>query len=283
MRGVNIFINDFNKEINILEFYKHHFEDHYFYKTFAINQKEGVQIAKKISQLELWQDNSSNTNTGADFICRKHKLLMDVMRINGCEGKKGKNSEYNFEHEALKEFYENIDYLDSNINMVYLDTSLEIQEIPDKDWQTYSKYLKQFERVVKKHNSKNEIYKKGFEKYKTILFVFDETEGFIYSNDTWENGVSKRKFNGKIHNFYLDNNFLNIISSLDVDFLVWYAPYKIWQFLKSTSSIVLPSIIIYNIQLLKKVRKNSSNNSCFHSGFDYPDKERLFIPQIGIK
>ena len=76
-----------------------------------------------------------------------------------------------------------------------------------------------------KHNNQIDLYGKNHPGYKTIFLVLDESSAYFEMESIMDNGVIK----GKPHYWFWDNSFVNILKKLNIDYLIWYAPFKYYE------------------------------------------------------
>jgi hypothetical protein len=121
-------------------------------------------------------------------------------------------------------------------------------QLPTEDDHNYLFYRDNFIRVIKKHQERIVSYTQNHPGYKLIFFVFDESTAYI----KLANGRAKSSINmnGQIHFWWLDEVFINSIEDLEIDFLIWMAPYKKAN-IKGGINVDLPETCIYDVRNMK--------------------------------
>lgn len=178
-----------------------------------------------------WIDSSAKNAPPPDFYNNKLKIMMDVMRIddNAYVDKNGKvqNPIAKKETEYLKQYFGH-DY-----KTVRNDISCHIvvsSGLPTHQDHNFARYFDNFKRVFEKHNRKIDNYKKNHPGYKTIFFIHDESTGYIEVEDKKfikETPLQGEVSRGRPHFPFSDKRFLDVIKESQVDFVVWYMPYKL--------------------------------------------------------
>ena len=178
-----------------------------------------------------WIDSSAKNAPPPDFYNDKLKMMMDVMRIddNAYVDKQGKvqNPIYKKENELLKS------YLGNDYKKVRDDISCFViasSGLPTQQDHNFTRYFDNFKRVFEHHNKKVANYKKNHPGYKTIFFVFDESTAYIEALDKQyikDNPQEGELSCGQPHLACCDKRFLDIIINSEVDYVIWYTPYKL--------------------------------------------------------
>lgn len=159
--------------------------------------------------------------------------MMDVMRIDDTtyKNKKGKLVDLTRQKEEklLKE------YLGKNYRNERNDISCFVvasSGLPTNEDHNFESYYKNFERVFKEHEKKLDLYKSNHPGFNTLFFICDESTAYVEAFNTED--VSKERHQGdptlcRPHIFCLDKKFVKIIKESKVDYVIWYAPWKLLQ------------------------------------------------------
>ena len=123
-------------------------------------------------------------------------------------------------------------------------------DLPSDEDHNYKYYLENFKRIVNKHNDKIENYKRNHPKFKSIFFAFDESSGYINTKRKQNTRMVGQEVKAKIHFWFMDKEFLNIIKELKIDYFIWYAPYKYYI---GINPKILPKVCIYNLKEINKI------------------------------
>lgn len=236
-------MNNFDKEIRIIE----HFQSVSCANVVFLNPNKEIETVfnnvHDTQQWEKWNDNSGKNAPPPDFYSDEFSLMMEVMRIDdhAFENEKGKiiNPTNKRESELQQEIKESgILECVPNIKEIIAipHTKLETEEDHNYDF-----YLQNFKRAIIKHNKQVDLYNENQPNKKLIFFVLDESTAYFELNTTIQDGI-----NGIPHLFFLDKNFLEVILSTDIDYFVWYAPFKL--LMAETGIVDLPSVCIVDVK-----------------------------------
>ena len=216
----------FNDESVIIEFFQN-------IKTNEIlilgNENNCVNILNTILNTEKWKewiDSSKKDQTPPDFYNNRENIMMEVMRIDdhAYVNKKNKviNPQLQQENKVKDMLLNNINFSNLNKNTVFF---LNVcTNLPTEEDHNYIRYKNNFKRVINKHKNQIENYKKNHPNYKLIFFVFDESAAYIEAANKKEK-VSNLPL-GRPHLHFLDKDFITTIDECNVDYIIWYAPFK---------------------------------------------------------
>ena len=93
------------------------------------------------------------------------------------------------------------------------------------------------------------LYRKNHHGYKLVLFIFDESSVYCETTnqDVIQNGIKEgQPIEGHKHLFFGDKAMLESLRNVDVDYLLWFAPFK--RFFNVDESEQLPSIWFYDLE-----------------------------------
>lgn len=198
-----------------------------------------------------WIDSSGKNDPPPDFYDNKHKLMMDVMRIDDHAyiDEKGKVQNKTLQHEG--ELIKKINQPDRDDIKLFVvgDTKL-----PTNEDHNFERYYKNFERVFKEHENKLDLYQANHPGFKTIFFICDEscayTEVSNIDDKNRERNEGSITPNCKPHLFCLDKKFVKIIKESKVDYVIWHAPWKLLRHVKNNKLEIfpLPKCAIFDIK-----------------------------------
>lgn len=236
---------------------------------FVVESENAEKVYHSIHSLESWQkwvDSSGKADPPPDFYSNEWRLMMDVMRIDDHAfiDQRGKiqNPVNAGESMLYKELRDKgiLDFFPNAEVLINAKTQL-----PTEQDHCYDYYQKNFNRVLTEHIKKITLYNKNHPGYKTIFFVLDESSAYIEClgekpdvNILKENTLIK----AQPHLFFLDSSLVEAFEGKGIDYLIWYAPFKL---LKSNIGIVpLPKVAIFDCALLSKVsvQKYDKNLMC---------------------
>lgn len=231
-----------------------------------------LQIIKSTNFWEDWVDASAHDAPPPDFYSDKYKIMMDVMKVEDNTRKTKKGSLRNPKAVKEREIYNLFTRfgkfpLEKANPSVYI-TINEPTGLPTKEDHRFEWYYNNFTRVLNEHNKKIPLYKKNHEGYATVFFVFDESTA--YAQFPTEQDYTKyidmqigqKVENTIIHFAHYDEKFQNVIKSIDADYIIWYAPYKIFCSYTENGKLAnqpLPQAVIIDVKALKQ-----GNITCDH-------------------
>lgn len=175
---------------------------------------------KKFLDLDAWtfaSDNGDGHQT-PDAWSEKYGLMIDCMRVNDQEAKKGKNATYAREQRIRRELSEQ---LDSDMMSKLIVNAVDYSTPTDKH-HNYRRYQRNVQRVLGEHVQQLPTYQHNHPGYKTLFFVFDESTPYFYDAD-----INTMK--GKPHLPWDDKSFMEPLIGSDLDMVIWYPPYKLFQ------------------------------------------------------
>ena len=173
-----------------------------------------------------WIDNSAKNAPPPDFYNDKEKLMLEVMRVDDHAFElKGKiQNPTNQKARKVEKDLKNKGILDT-----FPQAELFINaptDLPTDEDHNYRFYQENFKRIVDKHKSNISLYRENHPGYKIIFFVFDESS--MYCKVDEPNKVIKQgeMFEFESHYWFADKTFVDVFKNSDIDYLIWYAPYK---------------------------------------------------------
>lgn len=233
------------------------------YQNLLLNDSVAVrEIFASIHDPEewkLWSDSSGKSDPPPDFYNDKLKLMMDVMRIDdhAFESKNGKIvNPTNQRESVIQKQIRKSGLLDSFPNVKNVIVTA-VTDLPTDEDHNYKFYYSNFERVLMKHNNQIDLYGKNHPGYKTIFLVLDESSAYFEMESIMDNGVIK----GKPHYWFWDNSFVNILKKLNIDYLIWYAPFKYYEVPLGEEKSDLPEVCVIDI-------KNINQNGSYLNSYD---------------
>lgn len=199
-----------------------------------------------------WISNFSKNDPPPDFYNIKHKIMMEVMRIDDSVGDSTKKSESN----SFKKTNQSLTYLFGKDYKAKRD-DISIYFLPDTSDTTkfnFSGYLKTFERVLTKHSNRVQLYRRNHPECNDLVFlVSDESNCYIQvasKEDLLKDGKMDIQLKNAIfHGWYSDNQFLKIIKNCGADYVIWVGWYK--TILLNNKEIKTPLVCIYDVKNIK--------------------------------
>ena len=250
-----MFLNYFDKESNVIE----HFQT--TCHGIIFNSIESIFIVNKVLKSRHWKNwvnNSKKSDPPPDFYSDKYKLMMEVMRVDDHTKKLKSGKLYNATNVAESKIYSELkakgieDGVNGNKVIVISHSNL-----PTEEDHNYKFYLSSFKRVLEKHNSRISLYKKNHPKHKCVFLIIDESCAYAQAHSIEElptELIPGTPFRAEIHEHFHDGAFIDILKEINVDFVIWFSPYKHY-IVSDPTSLTLPNTAVYEMKKLKKVKK----------------------------
>lgn len=244
-------MNYFDNELNILEWFQ---DISLQYVWFPYQSNDSMSLFSSVNNyknFKEWINSSGKSDPPPDFYNPKLKIMMDVMRIDdhGHMNKKGKfTNPVNQKESEIQKQIRNSGILDVFPNVQHIVVNA-ISDLPTYEDHNHNFYFENFSRTIKKHITNIPLYKQNHPGFSTAFFVFDESTPYIIAKD--ENQVKKGIQRGeKIHYYsylhFADKKFVNVFLNSDIDFLIWYSPFKHFD----TNLKDVPIACVYDIKSL---------------------------------
>lgn len=249
-------IFNFDDEQNILNCLTNHLGQTLLLKGNSFERK----LLRCVQNIDSFSSNNGHGDLPPDYYSDELSVMFDVLRVNDTEVKKTYNP-LKIEERKMRNLAKEQGLLDlPNIIPV-----IEIDEPDDVYAHTYQKYRKQAHRTIQEHIRKIPLWIKEHPAIENKgLLVFDETEfcfeGFIKSVG---NGrfAYQYKFPLVIHEAWNDKEFVQQIYESDLDFFIWFCPYKPYGDIPMKHNIKFPSIVIADTRFQRTNYKKYDYNS----------------------
>lgn len=163
-----------------------------------------------------WVDRSKDTETPPDFVNEELKVMFEFFRVD--DQGRGKNSTRKREAGMRREVLESgiMDRVGSNA-VLYTSTT--------HGRRSYASYLKNVKDAVEKHRRQIATYRANYPGYELGFFIFDESDSFVGAKDLRSFGGGQYD-QGYWHSPAADGAFIDMLRDCDIDYLIWYSPYK---------------------------------------------------------
>ena len=245
-------MNLYDNENKIIESFQKIKSDEILLVSENNNNEKILQSIYNKENWKYWINSSGKSDLPPDFYSNEFELIMNIMRVDNHAYKNSKgqiiNPTLQMESKIYKEIMESKIVKDINfkgdINVIAR------TDLPSDEDHNYKYYLENFKRIVNKHNDKIENYKRNHPKFKSIFFAFDESSGYINTKRKQNTRMVGQEVKAKIHFWFMDKEFLNIIKELKIDYFIWYAPYKYYI---GINPKILPKVCIYNLKEINKI------------------------------
>lgn len=210
------------------------------------------------SKWKYWTDSSAHDAPPPDFYNDTIKIMMDIMRIDdhGYKNKKGKivNPTRQKESALMKELQNSgvFSIFPNAKPIVIADTGL-----PTEQDHNYQYYIKNFINIVESHKQKIFNYKKNHPGYKIVFFIFDESSMYFETNIETKNQNIGNKVMGIPHFWFIDKSFIQTILHSEIDYLIWFTPYKHAEIYDNNCNPFEPprAVVINNMKYPKEYLK----------------------------
>lgn len=234
-----------------------------FFRCFRVEM-----LIKSLLFKKSWIDSSSKSDLPPDFHNNKHKIIMDIMRIDDCVNiKDGKHVPNSFQRE--NDFMKKLagkDYKKRLNGSLYF-----VSDTRDNSVFNFDGYFNNFKRVLIDHSNKVGSYRNNYPKCKTcVLFICDEANVYVQVTD--KEDLKRKEPIGKWrpHIRFNDKEFLDVIKIVHADYVVWMGRWT-HLFTSNGRKIKMPQAAIYDIKHLKD--RGSHYNHCLM--FKVVDEERI--------
>lgn len=221
------------------------------------NEKECKHIINCLlddKNFKCWVENSGKSDPPPDYYSDQFNLMMEIMRVDDCAYVNSKNKVVNKTLQAENLIIQEIrnkfpEFNNSNFTII-TNSNSGLETFEDHN---YKRYYENFNRVIKKHKESIPIYKKNHPNHKLIFYVYDESTAYIEVAN--ESSVKPNYqyqeliFAERLHEFYLDNRFTEVIRNCGADYVIWYAPNK-YVNAKDVGLLDIPKVIVYEVKAI---------------------------------
>lgn len=218
-----------------------------FFTCFKIDM-----LTKSILFNKSWVNSSSKSDLPPDFHNDRHKIMLEVMRIDDCVNiSNNKNIDNSFAKSnklACKIFGNNYK---ENVDGFFFS----VPNTNDSNEFNFKGYINNFERVILKHSFKVNSYRKNYPKCKTTVFLIcDESNNYVQVSNKKdlekENEENFELKDAKAHFCYCDSQFIEIIKKCEADFVIWWGYHKGISI--NNKRINYPQVCIYDVKYFKE-------------------------------
>ena len=224
----------------------------------------GEILLNSVCDNNNWINSSGKSDPPPDMYSNKYNLMMDIMRVDDHTSITKKGKMYNphriKENKTYKEIQQWI--AKSDITLTGDNLVNTVTDLPTSEDHSYDKYLNEFSRVVKKHDESYNLYIENHPNMKLIYFILDESSPYLRSKE--KNIIVKagNKIRARLHLFFYDSSFINVLKESKADYVIWYAPFKHFD---SLEKVELPKVIMYTKDNLNKMECIKYNQSEMYS------------------
>jgi len=224
---------------------------------FPIITKEAVEAFEVIYNSKKWNNwiNSAGKECPTpDFYSDKYGLMMEVMRVDDHAHYTEKgvliNPVNQRESMLQKEIRQRLLEQNSDADLSTLDIYINVTSgLPTNEDHNYRFYVDNFVRTIEKHINNIPTYRKNHPDKKLIFFVFDESTAYLLVEEALakRGPVALEEYRAEPLWHYVDERFLEVFMDSDIEYLVWYTPYKIFH----GAQIQPPKVCVFDIKQYK--------------------------------
>lgn len=220
---------------------------------FPIENEETIKVFESIHNQEYWKqwiESAGKTDPPPDFFSDTYMYMMDVMRVDDHSYKNKKGKVINPTNSHIREVEKEI--MQSGILEMCPNAELMINAFTDlstNEDHNYKYYYKNFARIVEHHEKRIDIYKKNHPNYKLIFFLMDESSAYFEvenMDDVTKERQAGEMVLGRPHFHFMDKNFIRVFDHSDIDYLIWYSPFKLIN--SSKGKLDLPEVCVFDIK-----------------------------------
>lgn len=152
-----------------------------------------------------------------DIFSDKYSLMIDVMRVNDQERKKGKNTSYAKAAKIKPEIQKFEKEIGIDVPTVILADDM---SLPTDEHHNYERLVRNSRRVITKHLSKIPQYKHNHPGFKTVFLICNEANAYVDAVQS-----AKDSIQGHIVFPWKDKRLMENFVDSDLNWIIWYSPY----------------------------------------------------------
>ena len=210
------------------------------------NDPELLLIYKRVhddSWGDHWVDSSGKSDNPPDFYSDEYNLMMVFMIVDDharLDSKGLVNPQKKKDAEAYNELIKNLEpELIEHLEMITITTST---NLPSNEDHNYEFYVNEFRRVISKHLKKIKIYKKNHPTHQLIFFILDESALYVEVESRYHEAFNnKEEVRARYHYPFADQEMVSILKDSNLDFVIWWMPYRLPDENVPTVAIIRPS------------------------------------------
>lgn len=222
---------------------------------FPFRSRDAIEVFKSVRNIRKWAHwtyNAGKADPPPDFFSEKYQLMMEVMRVDdhAFVNEKGVliNPVNMRESKIQKEIREKIKEAqpDADLDSIKIVVNA-VTDLPSNEDHNYQLYCANFKRALEKHIQKIPLYRSNHPDKKLIFFVFDESTAYVQVDDpefAKRGPVALEPYEAVSVWHFMDKRFLDVFRNSDIDYLIWYAPYKIFY----GSPVQSPRVCVFDVK-----------------------------------
>ena len=249
-------MNYYDNEDKVIDDFQMPFHDVVFFPQSKATVRAYKSIHTK-KRWKTWVNSAAKDAPPPDYYSDALGMMMEIMRVddhthvqsNGKLINPTNIRESKLQKEIRQKLIEGNPEADfSNVDIIVN----AVTDLPTNEDHNYQFYSDSFERVLKKHIEHIPLYRKNHPNKKLIFFVFDESSAYNMVEDktlALRGPVLGECFLSDPHKHCLDRKFIEIFKDADIDFLIWFSPFKAYYLPDPTQ--LLPSVAVFDVKNYK--------------------------------
>ena len=222
---------------------------------FPFRSHGAVEVFKAVRNTRKWANwtyNAGKADPPPDFFSEKYQLMMQVMRIDDHAFVNEKGILINpvnmRESKLQKEIREKIkeSQPDADLDSIKIVVNA-VTDLPSNQDHNYQFYCANFQRALDKHIKKIPLYRSNHPDKKLVFFVCDESTAYVQVDDpefAKRGPMEGEPFSAALVWHFMDKRFVDVFRNADIDYLIWYAPYKrFWG-----ASVQPPKVCVFDVK-----------------------------------
>jgi hypothetical protein len=169
-----------------------------------------------------WINSNGKSDPTPDYYNPSRKMMMEVMTISHYQYEKNGNK-YDPDFKGVAKCIEELYSTDSELCKRFFELNNVVKAINENDpdrIHSYQQYLDSFRRVVGHHIDEIKTYRRNHPGYKLVFLINDESTPYYIVNE-------KKVGDTRIYQPIYDESFNSIIRNADIDYVIWFTPYRI--------------------------------------------------------
>lgn len=176
-----------------------------------------------------WTDSSGKSDVPPDFYSEEYGLMMEFMIVDDHSHVDSKGLINPQKRSDSKAYNDLTNYLDSSLmnqlEAILITTST---ELPSDEDHNYVFYVEEVKRVISKHIEKIQLYRENHPRCKLIFFIQDESTLYVEVEKEHHEAFKRKDAVEACPHFpYVDKEMVNSLIEADIDYVVWWMPYRL--------------------------------------------------------
>lgn len=222
--------------------------------------RDALSLIMDDEKWSRWKHNYGKADPPPDFVSEELGCMMEVMSIDD-HAFQDDGKIINKTRAAESEMY-GVLKSPFNFDGDFQLTVIRSSGLPYYEDHNYVRYVSNARRVIDKHKEKITLYRNNHPGCsRLIFFIFDQSTPYLWTHYTKRDRAPGDVTVGKIHRYFHDRNILDCFNDKRIDYIIWYAPYKVYVPQGGKEVQYCPAVIM------------SGKNHCV--GFKYPKSKMM--------